>query len=245
MPREGGFIKISRKLLEWEHSDNLGLTGFWIHLLLRANWENSKVLKQGELYLTYDGIADECGISRSTVRRYLNTLRESGEIKTTTERYRMKVRITNWKRFQQVQNEPPHEPPDEPPHEPPLLIKKNNKKNKNKRNSSSKEKIFTPPTADQVNEYATSEGLSIDADAFLDYNNQRNWMKSGKKIGDWKPLVRQWCELDKGYKKAKGSGKKDALPDWYDSDPDREASEDRSSPEEIEELRKLLKGEKE
>lgn len=100
--REEGFIKISRRLLDWEHSDNLALTGFWLHLLLRASWEDTKRLKRGELYLTYDGIACECCISRETVRRYLNILKESGEIETETDHRRTKVRIVNWDRYQQA-----------------------------------------------------------------------------------------------------------------------------------------------
>ena len=238
MAKGEGYIKISRQLEEWEHFDNLPLTGFWIHLLLRASWKNTRRLQAGELFLTYDGIAEECGISRSTVRRYLNTLRETGEIETFRDGHKTRARIVNWNKYQKVYFEPIHEPIDEPViepiHEPidepvnrapyPYI---NDKKNKEQR-IKNKEVVIgesaAPPTPDQVMEYAKSIGYEIDAEYFCDYYAECGWIKkNGQPITDWKATIRNWKrkekpknEINGGYsEQSSDDDEPEEYPDWF------------------------------
>ena len=105
MANEEGFIKVNRKLLDWEHSDNLAMTGFWIHLLLLANWEDKKKVKRGEIITTIPVLASICGCSNRTVDRYLAKLRESGEIETSTNHRNTKIRIINYEQYQSGKND--------------------------------------------------------------------------------------------------------------------------------------------
>lgn len=52
---------------------------------------------------------------------------------------------------------------------------------------------FTPPTLQQVAEYAASQGLSFDAQRFLDYNASRGWMSGARPIADWQAAARLWA----------------------------------------------------
>jgi predicted phage replisome organizer len=56
---------------------------------------------------------------------------------------------------------------------------------------------FTPPTPEEVQKYCTESGHYIDADAFVDFYNSKNWMVGKNKMKDWKSAVRNWERRDK------------------------------------------------
>ena len=68
-------------------------------------------------------------------------------------------------------------------------------------NSNTKEKVraarFSPPTVQEVQEYADSIGYAIDAQYFVDYYSSNGW-KVGKKkpMSDWKLTIRGWKNRD-------------------------------------------------
>lgn len=190
MAKEDGYIKVSRKLLDWDHSDNMALTGFWIILLLKAQWEDSRKLKRGEFYTTQEILAAECNIHRSTVRRYLDQLRKSGQIKTSTDHRRTKITIAKWDEYQLVaEKEPTAEPTSEPTTEPtaePTLLYKRNKEMKNKRREAQ------PPTLSEIKEFIEAEKLRTKPERFFEYYQERNW----RGITDWKAKAREWDKTE-------------------------------------------------
>ena len=56
---------------------------------------------------------------------------------------------------------------------------------------------FTPPTPTEVQQYCSESGHYIDADAFVDFYNSKNWMVGKNKMKDWKSAVRNWERRDK------------------------------------------------
>ena len=56
---------------------------------------------------------------------------------------------------------------------------------------------FTPPTPEEVQQYCSESGHYIDADAFVDFYNSKNWMVGKNKMKDWKSAVRNWERRDK------------------------------------------------
>ena len=121
------------------------MMGFWIYLLLKANWKDQErdhgVVRRGEFTSSVRQIACECGLSESTVKRYLNSLRKTGEITTSTNRQWTKITINKYDKYQG--NEPTDEPTVgltvEPTHEPtvePHLKKERKKEGKNRKNIS-------------------------------------------------------------------------------------------------------------
>lgn len=56
---------------------------------------------------------------------------------------------------------------------------------------------FTPPTPTEVQQYCSESGHHIDADAFVDFYNSKNWMVGKNKMKDWKSAVRNWERRDK------------------------------------------------
>lgn len=216
MAREDGFIKISRGIEDWEHSDNLAMIGFWVRLLLLANWDGSKKkLKRGELVTTAAILASMCNVSEKTIRRYLKKLVESGEIKMDTAHRKTRIQIINYERYQDgknyrenridgknyrssdqnnVQNTDQNNVQNNVQSLP--YIKK---EKKNIRKEEVEEGETTPPpTPEMVQEYADSIGYEIDAGYFCDYYAERGWARNnGTPISDWKATIRNWQRKDK------------------------------------------------
>ncbi len=63
---------------------------------------------------------------------------------------------------------------------------------------------FTPPSMDEVEQYANEAGLMLDAGAFCDYYAARGWRAGNVPILDWKAAVRTWVRRDE--KQTKGAG---------------------------------------
>lgn len=222
-----GFVKVSRKLLDWEHADNLALTGFWIHLLLMANWEDRGKLKRGEFFTTIPILASTCGISESTVKRYLAQLRATGELSTQSNHRRTKVHINQWNKYQSVQNEPTADltadPTGEPTADPTYLYKRNKEVKKERSNRES----FVKPTLDELRAYILEKGFSVDPERFLDYYDSNGWKVGKSRMKDWKKAVNNWQRNEKPTKEPPAYLSKEAEP---------------ASAEELETVRRMLRG---
>ena len=53
-------------------------------------------------------------------------------------------------------------------------------------------KVFIPPTADQVKEYCLERGNSVDPNRFVDFYTAKGWIVGKSKMKDWKAAVRTW-----------------------------------------------------
>ena len=256
MAKEDGFIKISRKLDDWEHADNLAMIGFWIRLLLLANWENKKRVKRGEFVTTIPILSSMCGCSESTVKRFLTKLKESGEIRTTTNHRNTRIQIVNYEMYQSVKFEPTAdlthdltgELTDEPTADLTHPYKRNQERKKGRKEEEKrvreKSENDHQPTTDEVDEYAKAEGLSLNAADFVDYYSVREWKIQGEPIRDWRALVRRWSRKEEEFKQQKSGSRgkrKDVLPEYYNPDPERKPeSNERMTGSELDDLKALL-----
>lgn len=81
---EFGWIKLHRRITEWHHWSSPNVLATFIHLLTLANYEpkewNGIVVQRGQLVTSERNFAEEVGIARSTLRRVLLLLQETGEI---------------------------------------------------------------------------------------------------------------------------------------------------------------------
>lgn len=60
-----------------------------------------------------------------------------------------------------------------------------------------KKKEFVPPTVEEVREYCGAQGLTIDAERFVDYYEANGWKVGNQGMKDWKAAVRNWARRDK------------------------------------------------
>lgn len=89
-----GFVKLSRKLLDWQWYDDVNTKAVFLHLLLTANftdrvWHGLHI-GRGDVLTSVPSLCDELGLTESKVRTALKHLKVSGEI---TESVHRKYRV--------------------------------------------------------------------------------------------------------------------------------------------------------
>lgn len=105
MPENKGWIKIHRRLLDWEWYSDTNMVRLFLHLLLKANtddrrWQGREV-PRGSLITTWTMLEDETGLSRRTIRTCLARLIATGEIEVeATHRFSL-VTICNFDNYQE------------------------------------------------------------------------------------------------------------------------------------------------
>lgn len=82
------------------------------------------------------------------------------------------------------------------------IAQEENREDKEKIKNRVEERVrFAPPTAEQVNEYATKFGMKIDAQRFVDFYSSKGWKVGSSPMKDWQAAVRNWVSRDKKDKK--------------------------------------------
>lgn len=75
---------------------------------------------------------------------------------------------------------------------------KNRNKNKNKNDEESIEKVatkrttFVAPSLQEVSDYISEKGYTVDARQFVDFYESKGWMVGSNKMKDWRAAVRTW-----------------------------------------------------
>lgn len=99
-----GFIKLYRSLLDWEWYKDINTRLVFIHLLLNANWENSKFkgidIPKGSLVVGRKQLADKIGISEQSIRTSLEHLKSTNEITIESTNKFSVITLINWEKYQ-------------------------------------------------------------------------------------------------------------------------------------------------
>lgn len=94
---------------------------------------------------------------------------------------------------------------------------KNIKENKNKNKKENGNTVrFTPPTAQEVRDYALEHSYTIDVDRFIDFYESKGWMVGKNKMKDWKAAVRNWARSQRPEKGSKFSNFEQRDPGDFD-----------------------------
>ena len=103
-PNGSGFIKLSRRLLEWEWIDDPSMVAVWVHCLLAANWKDyryhGQTIPRGCFLTSTRSFSDRCGLSESTVRRCFERLESTGEIDRQVTHRGTLIKVRNYAVFQ-------------------------------------------------------------------------------------------------------------------------------------------------
>lgn len=101
-----GFIVISRKILTWKYYKYPMARLLWFHILLVTNWEESyfqgQKLPRGSFVTSVQTLADDATMSRTTVKRWLNTFEMDHQItKRSTNNFTI-ITIVNYDFYQSL-----------------------------------------------------------------------------------------------------------------------------------------------
>ena len=87
-----GHIKIERKILEWEWYKNINTKVVFLHMLLKANWKDTKIegktIPRGSFISSIKNISFETALTENEVRCAIKHLKSTGEITSkSTNKY--------------------------------------------------------------------------------------------------------------------------------------------------------------
>lgn len=84
MATDGGFIRISRKIMKWGWYTDVPTCKLFMHLVLKANFTEGKfkdiIVERGQTVTSYGHLAEETGLSVQQVRTAINKLLSTQEI---------------------------------------------------------------------------------------------------------------------------------------------------------------------
>lgn len=184
------FIKLHRKFLNWEWYDDMNTKAVFLHLLLIANWKDTKWrgidLKAGEVIRTNENIAKELKLSPRNVRTAISRLQATAEVTVRKEGKFRIITLNNWGRYQRSDSKVTAKPaPSRQPNDSEVTADKEYKNNKNF-------KKYVPPTKENIEDYIYLRHFdNVDVDAFMDFNESLGWKM------EWHRALDQWVENQK------------------------------------------------
>lgn len=111
-----GYIKIDRKLLEWEWYKNEHTKTLFLHCLLKANWKDGryegKDIPRGSFVTSVKNLALDLDLTVDEIRTALRHLLDTKEItKQTTNKFTI-ITISNYELYQEVTEQLPKQFPN-------------------------------------------------------------------------------------------------------------------------------------
>lgn len=101
---QGGWIKLSRKMLDWRWYQDSNTMRLFVHLLLKANIEVSHykttTVHRGELVTSCAQLASELSLSERNIRTALAHLKATGEVSVKWHSKFIVISIENYSAYQ-------------------------------------------------------------------------------------------------------------------------------------------------
>jgi len=213
------FIKLYRKMTQWEWDNDHNTTRLFFHLLLTVNWQNKKwrgeTIKRGSIITSIEHLSASTGLSVQAVRTALDKLESTGEIKRRSTNYYTHLTICKFDTYQ----------------EKPKTDNKrttNEQQTSNKRTTTTKEtkegeeadnnKLLSAtagaPTCEEVISFFQENGYTKEsAIKVWNYYNDGDWHDAtGKKVKSWKQKMRgNWFTDENLIKPKNNTGEPDIL----------------------------------
>lgn len=105
---DNGWIKIHRKLLDWEWYDEPNTFRLFIHLILKANHKEKKyrgiLIKKGEIMTGQDVLSKELKLTRSKIRTALNNLKMTNDLAIKNSPQGSIIQLVNYEKYQVIAN---------------------------------------------------------------------------------------------------------------------------------------------
>lgn len=105
----GGWVKLHRKLLEWEWYEDAHMVHLLVHLLLTTTHEDRKykglTIKRGQLVTTIKELAEALGASETSTRRRMKRLKSGGFLTIKVAHNITTITICNYDSYQMDKKE--------------------------------------------------------------------------------------------------------------------------------------------
>ena len=98
------FIKLDRKLLNWEWKDDPHMVALWIEILLQANYYDEKwhgeLCERGSFPTSIEKLSKSTGLTARVVRTCLNRLKSTNEVTIKSTNKGTKIIVNKWAEYQ-------------------------------------------------------------------------------------------------------------------------------------------------
>lgn len=106
---KNGWIKLHRKITEWEWYKDLATSKLFIHLVIMANhedksWQGVEV-KRGQLITGRKALSEETGLSEQQIRTSLTKLKSTSEITINSTNKYTTVTVCEYETYQLINND--------------------------------------------------------------------------------------------------------------------------------------------
>lgn len=212
-----GWIKLHRKIVDWEWYDDLPTFKLFIHLLILANHEDNvwhgQIVKRGSLVTSISSLAHQTGLTNQNVRTCLAHLQKTGEISKQSTNKNTLIIMLNYERYQELSADEDvkinnqltsSQQTTNKQANNQLTTNKNDKKIKNDKNDKEREKAavfeakeFEVPSLSEVQNFVVCEKLKCSAEDFFDYYSANGWMVGQTPMRNWKAMCRKWSRSEK------------------------------------------------
>jgi hypothetical protein len=107
-----GWIKIHRKIRDWEWYDDANTMRVFIHCLVSANWR-AKIwrgfeIERGSFFSSYEKIGEELRLSKQQVRTSLKKLKSTQEITLKATRNGLLLTVSNYASYNDINRDDQH-----------------------------------------------------------------------------------------------------------------------------------------
>ena len=198
------FIKICRKMLNWEWYGNVNTRVLFFHCLLRANWEPGSWhgidYNAGEFITSLPNLATGSGLTIQQTRTALSNLQSTGEITVKSFSQGRIITINNWSKYQAVTDKTTgnQQESNRQPNRQSTDNLTPDKEYKNIKNKDIKNNRFVKPTVEEVRAYCQERNNNVDPETFIDFYASKGWKVGKETMKDWKACVRTWERRNKG-----------------------------------------------
>ena len=215
------FIKLYDQITKWEWYQNGNTCRLFIHLLLKANYADSrfegKVIRRGEVMTSLPRLIRETGMTAREIRTALDHLKTTGEVTSrTTPRYHV-ITVVKYDEYQGETGETTDERQTsdrQPTDERQTTVrqatddrqhhKKNIEEYRNTAEGTEEREGedgpgagFSPPTVTEVADYVNAQGLRMVSQEFVDYYQSNGWRVGSNPMRDWRAAARTWARRQK------------------------------------------------
>ena len=208
---ENGYIKLHRKMVNWEWFSDPNTSHLFVYLLLSASWQDSKWrgidIPRGSLITSLSHLAENTGLSIQSVRTSLNKLKSTNELTYKSTNKFTLVTIVKYSDYQDTDftNQQANQQANQQTTNKQLTTSKEYKEYKNIRNkdiymcdsnesekTTTKTKKFSKPTVEEIKQYCLERKNNIDSQQFYDYYEANGWKVGKNPMKDWKACIRTW-----------------------------------------------------
>lgn len=198
-----GFIKIYRKMLDWEWYKNENAKNVFIHCLLKANWKDGRFqgyyVPRGSFVTGRRQLSQELNISEQSIRTALKRLKSTNEITIKTTKNFSIISIVNYEKYQETNQEINHQlTNNQPTSNQHLTTIEEYKEIKNKRSVCVENTQSLTPTLSDIIAYGNSLGANSNyCERFYNHYESIGWVNAnGIKIKNWKLTLNNWYKKD-------------------------------------------------